>query len=58
MENNKLYTTLFNAITDALRAMEKRNYGTAGEILLHAQLTTEGMFIARGEQDPKRDPEE
>ena len=50
MENNKLYTTLFNAITDALREMAKRNYGTAEEILLHAQLTTEGMFIAEGEK--------
>ena len=50
MEDNKLYTTLFNAVTDALRALAKRNYGTAEEILQHAQLTTEGMFIAEGEQ--------
>lgn len=58
MEDNKLYTTLFNAVTDALRALDKLNIGSAKEILLHAQLTTEGMFIAKGEQDLKRDPEE
>ncbi len=50
MEDNKLYTTLFNAITDALREMAKQNFGTAEEILLHAQLATEGMFIAEGEK--------
>ena len=54
MEDNKLYTTLFNAITDALRAMEKRNYGIAEDILLHAQLTTEGMFIAEGEKQERQ----
>lgn len=54
MEDNKLYTTLFNAVTDALGALAKRNYGAAEEILLHAQLTTEGMFIAKGEQGPKQ----
>lgn len=53
MEDNKLYTTLFNAITDALREMDKLNIGSAKEILLRAQLTTEGMFIAKGEQQPE-----
>lgn len=51
MEGNKPYTTLFNAITDALRAMEKQNYGDAREILQRAQLTTEGMFMAGEEPD-------
>ena len=50
MEDNKLYTTLFNAITDALREMAKLKFGTSEEILLHAQLTTEVMFIAEGEK--------
>lgn len=53
MEDNKLYTTLFNAVTDALRALDKLNIGSAKEILLHAQLTTEGMFIAGEEQKPE-----
>lgn len=46
----KPYTTMFNAITDALRELEKQNYGSAKDILLHAQLETEGMFIAEGER--------
>lgn len=58
MESNKPYTTLFNAITDALRALDKLNIGSAKEILLRAQLTTEEMFMAEGEPDPKWDPEE
>ena len=33
----KLYTTLFNAITDALEDMGKQNYGLASERLMHAQ---------------------
>ena len=53
MEDNKLYTTLFNAVTDALRALEKRNYGSAEEILIHAQLITEGMFIGEKERKGK-----
>lgn len=54
MESNKLYTTLFNAVTDALGAMEKQNYGQAREILLHAQLTTEGMYMAQGEKEERQ----
>ncbi len=37
----KLYTTLFNAVTDALEDLGKQNYGLAAERLMHAQLTTE-----------------
>ena len=28
----KLYTTMFNAFTDALRELEKQNYGSAKDI--------------------------
>ena len=42
----KLYTTLFNAITDALEDMGKQNYGLASERLMHAQLATEALYIA------------
>lgn len=44
----KLYTTLFNAITDALEDLGKQNYGMASERLMHAQLTTEALYIESG----------
>ena len=44
----KLYTTLFNAITDALEDLGKQNYGLAAERLMHAQLTTESLYIESG----------
>ncbi len=40
----KLYTLLFNGITDALEEMESRNYGKAEEILKAAQ-AEEAVFI-------------
>lgn len=55
MDDQRLYTTLFNAVTDAVRELDKLNVGSAKEILLRAQLTTEGMFIAKGEQEPEPD---
>lgn len=50
MENNKPYTTLFNAITDALEALDKLNLGDVGEILVNAQKKTEEMFLEEGEE--------
>lgn len=51
MESNKPYTTLFNAITDAVRELDKLNIGTAKEILRRAQQATEEMFIEDGEDE-------
>ena len=51
----KLYTTLFNAITDALEDMGKQNYGLAAERLMHAQLTTEALYIESGLKKGKSD---
>ena len=51
----KLYTTLFNAITDALEDMGKQNYGLAAERLMHAQLTTEALYIGSGLKKEKSD---
>ena len=51
----KLYTTLFNAITDALEDMGKQNYGLAAERLMHAQLTTEALYIESGLKKEKSD---
>lgn len=41
----KLYSILFNAITDTLEDLGKQNYGMAAERLMHAQLTTEALYI-------------
>ena len=51
----KLYTTLFNAITDALEDMGKQNYCLAAERLMHAQLTTEALYIESGLKKEKSD---
>ena len=41
----KLYTLLFNAITDALEAMDRQNFGTAKDLLIHAQQEAEERYI-------------
>jgi len=45
----KMYTTLFNAITDALEALEAWNFGIASERLRSAQLQAEGMYLTGAE---------
>ena len=46
MENyQKMYSTLFNAITDALAQIEKQNYGDAKSTLIAAQQKAEEMYI-------------
>ncbi len=46
MENyQKMYSTLFNAITDALAQIEKQNYGDAKSALIAAQQKAEEMYI-------------
>ena len=45
MDYQKLYTTLFNRITDAICQMEKANYGTAKDILILAQQETEELYL-------------
>ena len=41
----KMYTTLFNAVTDTLEKMEVQNYGDAKELLISAQQKTEEIYI-------------
>ena len=43
----KMYTTLFNAITDALRLMEDEKFVDAAVVLATAQLQTEGLHLVR-----------
>lgn len=45
----KMYTTLFNAVTDALRLMEKGNSAGAADLLRRAQQSTEEQYISAGE---------
>ena len=45
MDYKKLYFHLFNAVTDALQAMEQQNYGQASTILISAQQETEEMYL-------------
>ena len=42
----KMYMTLFNAITDALEQMEKQNFGTAKESLIAAQQQAEEIYMS------------
>ena len=42
----KMYTTLFNAITDALEDIQKQNIGLAQDRLIAAQQQTEEFYIA------------
>nr|WP_325212690.1 hypothetical protein [uncultured Oscillibacter sp.] len=49
----KYYSTLFNAVTDALKEMSKHNYGNAEALLMHGQLQAEGEFTAWAEEEEK-----
>ena len=40
-----LYTLLFNAVTDAVEAMEQLNFGQAKDILVRAQQQAEEQYI-------------
>lgn len=39
------YTHLFNAVTDALSAMEQQNYGKAKDLLIEAQQKSEELWL-------------
>ena len=47
----KMYYTLFNAITDALEAMEQQNYGQARRLLIAAQQQSEEIFMDSDEDE-------
>lgn len=49
----KMYTLLFNRITDALNVIESENWDTAKEILISAQLATESLYVNTPE-DPEQ----
>ena len=41
----KMYTTLVNAVTDALEKIETQNYGDAKDLLIAAQQQAEEIYI-------------
>ena len=41
----KMYYHLFNAVTDALAALEKQNIGQARELLVEAQQQCEEIYL-------------
>ena len=45
MDYQKAYYILFNAMTDAINAMDNREINQAAEILKSAQIKTEDMYI-------------
>ena len=51
----KLYTLMFNAVTDALEDLFNMNYGTAKNRLLSAEPKAEGLFISQGGDPAERD---
>ncbi len=44
----KMYLELFNHVTDALEAMEQRNYGQAEDLLKRGQQEAEELYLAGG----------
>ena len=42
----KMYTKLFNAITDAIESIQQGKTDTAKEILIKAQIETENIYIS------------
>ncbi|WP_325199961.1 hypothetical protein [Oscillibacter sp.] len=42
----KYYSILFNAVTDALKELDKQNYGNVKDLLMHGQLQAEGEYTA------------
>ncbi|MBR2717149.1 MAG: hypothetical protein IKP17_09685 [Oscillospiraceae bacterium] len=50
----KLYHLLFNRITDALEQLERRNYGSAEELLRKAQLEAEECYLGSREGEAEQ----
>ena len=44
----KIYLNLFNAVTDAIRALDSNDYDKARQILVDAQRECEDAYITEG----------
>ena len=52
MENfPKYYTLLFNAITDAIEDIDRKNYGVARARLVKAQQDAEEAYLEAGDEE-------
>lgn len=47
----KLYTFLFNGISDAIAALDRNNYGTARDLLVKAQQEAEEQYLTQTDGD-------
>lgn len=47
----RYYTVLFNAVEEALAALERQDFGTARTLLLQGQLRAEGEYAALAEEE-------
>ena len=45
MNYQKLYTCLFNGITDAIEQLDRQNYGLVRALLIDAQLRAEELYL-------------
>lgn len=45
----KMYTMLFNAVTDAIESIQQHNSALAEKILIQAQQKTEDLYISAEE---------
>ncbi len=54
----KMYSKLFNAITDALEQMENYNYGLAERILRDGQKKAENIYMREEDEDEIKIPHE
>jgi len=50
-EMPRYYKALFNAVTTALIAMQRMDFGTAMQRLMEGQKEAEELFICEGETD-------
>lgn len=51
IDNERPYFLLFNAMTDALAALEAQNFGLARTLLARAQEAGEELVIGQGEAE-------
>jgi len=46
-----LYFQLFNALTDAVSAVERQNFGQVRDILIQAQQAAEEIFLSQSDAE-------
>ena len=54
----KCYTVLFNAVTDAIDALEQQNYGLAKDFLITGQQEAENAYLDDDENSSNNETDE